>query len=458
MTIAEFNKIINNSVQKNGVSKQLIIDTYFFEKFLYLISISKYSNNFIFKGGFLLENMVGIKTRSTNDIDLKFVNENLNIETLENVFKEICTLSIDDIEYNILSIKEIMEEFNYKGVSIKIEVKYYNLRKTFNIDIATGDIITINAIDYKYTSYITGEVFNVMSYNKETILAEKFETLIKRNISNSRAKDFYDIYLLINNQQLNDELLHSAIVNTFNFRKTNITKENITNNIELILKSEYLRDNYYNYSNRKNIKVEYEKILECINILVDKIKYIEPLKLSNDFVIIRHGEDNQLFLGGHSDNSLTNKGIQQAESLKDNLKVDSFDFIYSSDLNRAKETANVLFNKYDITFTNNLREIDNGIYKNMKVEVFNNLEIKHYFSNLDIEEKYPNGESPSEFFNRVKDYFININNTHENKKIAIVCHGGPMLIIKSLIDGYKWSNKQKNIFNYASIYKKDIDC
>ena len=180
---------INRHAKNTSSTVQSVWDMYFFEHFLYRIAKSEYAYNFIFKGGFLLETILGIEMRSTTDIDLKANNIKLDDEQLKNVFEYISNIDLyDEIKYKVDLVEEIRKNNKYKGQSIKISAKYYNVKKSFTVDIAAGDIVTPNPIKLLYNSKINDLTFNILAYSKETILAEKFETLVSRGLNNSRAK------------------------------------------------------------------------------------------------------------------------------------------------------------------------------------------------------------------------------------------------------------------------------
>lgn len=162
-----------------------------FEALLKRISISKYKNNIIIKGGFLLSSILGIDARSTMDMDVTIKEVTLEKENMEKTIKEIININIkDDIKYEIFSIKNIRLEKKYPGYRIHLLAFLDNIRTHLLIDVTTGDVITMKEIDYKYNSILDNEQIDIMTYNLETIIAEKFETIITRNITNSRMKDF----------------------------------------------------------------------------------------------------------------------------------------------------------------------------------------------------------------------------------------------------------------------------
>ena len=174
-------------------------------------------------------------------------------------------------------------------------------------------------------------------------------------------------------------------------------------------------------------------------------------------ILIRHGEDEINKIGGWSDNKLTSKGIEQVKELRRNLgeilpKDENF-IIISSDLTRAKESAMILFGEsYNIIYDERLRECNNGDLANLTKDEFNVKYPGLYFASLDLYEHYPNGESPQDFYNRVSNHFIELNNKYMNQNLIVTAHGGVYGVLKSMINGVIWSSKQKYLLGFAKYY------
>lgn len=292
---------------------------------------------------------------------------------------------------------------------------------------------------------------------KETILAGKFQSIIEKNINNSRMKDFYDVYMLVNSKDINRDLLHSVIVNNFENKNTSIKKEYIKSQLEKVFNSVLLQNQFNRYINKSKLKnkITYNEVCYSLNEVFKLIKYIKPLKLKiNNLIIIRHGQDEQDKLGGWSDNKLTNVGINQITCLKNKIddvliKLNSFEII-SSDLLRTKQTAEILFaDKYEINYENRLRECNNGDLKNLTVKEFKDKYPNMYFHNLEYNQKYPNGESPKNFYERISSLIIELNELYSGKNLIVVTHKGFYSIFKSMVDGIKWTNKLKYKINYG---------
>ena len=193
-----------------------------YDRFIERLSVSKYKDNFILKGGFYLSTLFGVENRSTMDIDTIFRNANFNEETIVKMIKEIVSIEIDDnAKLSYLGISLIRDEDEYGGFRVDIQIEIDNIKEKFHIDIATGDSITPKEIYYSYKPILGGNYVKLWAYNIETVLAEKIETILSRLELNGRMRDFYDIYLIYTKDwcNVNLEYLKKAIENTFSKRK-----------------------------------------------------------------------------------------------------------------------------------------------------------------------------------------------------------------------------------------------
>ena len=146
------------------------------------------------------------------------------------------------------------------------------------IDITTGDIITYKEVEFKYNTLFDNDTINIMTYNYETIIAEKFESIISRNIDNSRMKDYYDLYMFVNLKwnDINKETLRKAIINTPKNRETLSYMENANEYINLIEDDSKLKSLWNNY--QKNYEyakdISYEDTIKSIKIISEIITLI----------------------------------------------------------------------------------------------------------------------------------------------------------------------------------------
>ena len=214
---------------------------------------------------------MGIDARTTMDMDTCVKGLLLPDKELYNVLKEILSINIgDNIVFEINNSKPIREEDEYGGLKYNVIAVFDNLKVNLSIDIATGDLITPAEIEYSYKMIFENRSLKIMTYNIETIIAEKFQTVISRGILNSRMKDYYDLYYLITNKEFLIEDLKSAIINTFKKRNTNI--DEIDKKMKEIQDSEFIKELWGNYTN----KHEYAKNI-CIEKIFSKLRYIKEI-------------------------------------------------------------------------------------------------------------------------------------------------------------------------------------
>ena len=214
---------------------------------------------------------MGIDARTTMDMDTCVKGLLLSDKELYNVLKEILSIDIgDNIVFEINNSKPIREEDEYGGLKYNVIAVFDNLKVNLSIDIATGDLITPAEIEYSYKMIFENRSLKIMTYNIETIIAGKFQTVISRGILNSRMKDYYDLYYLITNKEFLIEDLKRAIINTFKKRNTNI--DEIDKKMKEIQDSEFIKELWGNYTN----KHEYAKNI-CIENIFSKLRYIKEI-------------------------------------------------------------------------------------------------------------------------------------------------------------------------------------
>lgn len=209
---------IKTKAHENNLEPQDIMQMYFFERLLYRISISKYKNNFILKGGLLLSAIFGDERRTTQDMDTMIKGLPLDMKTLENIINEIININQNDnISFKIKNTKEIRIIDKYGGLKVNLIGFKEHLQVPLSIDITVGDPITPRELEFKYKCMFDDSYISIMAFNKETIIAEKFETFITDNILNTRTKDFYDLYMLLTKfyNEINKDTLVKAIKKYF---------------------------------------------------------------------------------------------------------------------------------------------------------------------------------------------------------------------------------------------------
>lgn len=241
---------VANLSKKDSKKAQTLIRKYLMERFLARIASSNYNNNFILKGGMLVSAIVGVAARATMDIDTTVRMIPLTKNKAEKIITEIIKINLDDgIAYEIKKIEDIMEEHNYSGVRFTIEATLENLRDSIKIDISTGDEITPSAIEFLYPMMFNNENLHIWSYNLETLLAEKLETVIARSTLNTRMRDFYDIHIIWAEKSdiVDIETLRRAIINVARRRGTLNLFNNTNEILNDIAESKHIKNDWDNY-------------------------------------------------------------------------------------------------------------------------------------------------------------------------------------------------------------------
>ena len=268
---------IKTKAHENHLEPQDIMQMYFFERLLYRIGISEYKYNFILKGGLLLSAIFGDERRTTQDMDTMLKGIPLEVKTLEKIIKEIIGIDgKDGITFEIVSIKDIRLIDKYGGLKVKLIGYKEHLRVPLAIDVTVGDPITPKELNFRYKCMFDDAYVNIMAFNKETIIAEKFETFITDNIMNTRAKDFYDLYILLTRfyNDINKDDLVKAIKNTFERRAAKFDINIMVSNFDLIKNSKKLRANFNRFKLKKvYVKdISYEEVMDAIEIIIKLVQ------------------------------------------------------------------------------------------------------------------------------------------------------------------------------------------
>ena len=242
---------IRNISKKTGINPNSLLQMCLFEGILEKLSKSKYSENFILKGGLLISSLIGVDMRSTMDMDTTLKGIPLNEESISNILNEILAIEIDaDIEYKLIKLSPIRQEDVYEDFCASISCIFGKINATLNIDITTGDVITPREMNYSYSRILEEGTIPIMTYTIETILAEKFETISSRNITTTRARDFYDLYMVysIYKDKIDKDLLRKAIERTSKYRGSFETALQYKEIVELFRESETPKELWKKYT------------------------------------------------------------------------------------------------------------------------------------------------------------------------------------------------------------------
>lgn len=268
---------IKSVAQKNKADARTLMRIYMMERFLERVAVSQYKDNFIIKGGMLVTAMVGVALRSTMDIDTSLKNQNLSAEDALRIVNEIKDIDLGDgVTFEIKEVSNIMDEMEYPGIRFTMNAAMGKLITPMKIDISTGDVITPRAVEYQYKLLLDDRSISLWSYNLETILAEKLQTVLARGLLNTRMRDFYDIrtLLAIYEQEINAEVLGRAFDATCKKRITENLRTDAPQIIAAVENDEQLHTLWKSYQNKYPYAatISYEDIMESTKSLLGMIQ------------------------------------------------------------------------------------------------------------------------------------------------------------------------------------------
>lgn len=223
MNADKLNYLIRKISEEQNLNVELVYRNYMYERFLERLSKSKYRDDFIIKGGFLIGSMIGIDNRVTKDIDLTLREASIEKQKLIEIFHEISQTKTDDnIIFEYKGIKEIREQLDYPGYRLSFDALLQKTRIHLQLDVSTGDIVVPDAINYRHKCIFEDKTISIRAYSLETVLSEKLESIISWGIVGSRLRDYYDIYVLVglNHNQIDYEMLRKSLQATSSQRGT----------------------------------------------------------------------------------------------------------------------------------------------------------------------------------------------------------------------------------------------
>ncbi len=267
---------IKNIAKNKNLRSQEVLQMFFFERFLERLSHSKYRINFVIKGGLLISSMIGIDNRTTMDMDTTVKGIPLKEEVIREIILEIFNVDIQDgIQFEITNITFIREDDEYDNFRVHLTANFGKIKNAMKIDITTGDAITPSEIEYVYPCMFCEGGLRVLAYPLETILAEKYESIIKRNISTTRMRDFYDIYTLyhLRKEEIDFEVLKRAIFSTAQKRDSLSFIEEAKEILTDIKEDGYLQELWRVYLNENHYigELNFLDTVEIIEILCENI-------------------------------------------------------------------------------------------------------------------------------------------------------------------------------------------
>ncbi len=269
--------IIKNIAKEKGISAALVLQNYMLERFLERISLSKYREHYIVKGGFLIASMVGLDTRATMDMDATIKGYPVNEKMIQIMIEDIIAITLeDDIVFVLKSIREIREGDEYTGYRVSLSADYEKMAVPLKLDITTGDKITPHEIEYSYKLMMEDRSISVMAYNLSTILAEKLETVVSRGDQNTRPRDYYDIYILekFKRDSIEIDSLATAFMATAKKRGSTEVVKRYRDIMEAVKSSDVMKLQWNNY--RKDFDyasdIEFEQTCGTVVDMMDAIQ------------------------------------------------------------------------------------------------------------------------------------------------------------------------------------------
>lgn len=268
--------IVKKLAKEKHISAQLVLQNYMLERLLERISISRYHDSFILKGGFLIAAMVGLDTRATMDMDATIKGYPVTEDTVKKMFEDICAIQIeDDVTFSLRQIGEIREGDDYTGYRVALTANYPPMAVPLKLDITTGDKITPREIEYTFRLLLEERTISILAYNLETILAEKLETVISRGDQNTRPRDYYDIYILLKLQSQNIDIssLKAALAATTAKRNTLAVIRDYSHIMDIVKSSDVMANQWLNY--QKDFEyangIAFSETCEAIVAIMNKI-------------------------------------------------------------------------------------------------------------------------------------------------------------------------------------------
>lgn len=253
---------------------EILLRNFMLERFLERIATSDYKHNFILKGGMLIAAIVGIDTRTTMDMDATIKGQTLTVPETTLIVEEILHTPIDDgVEFTLRGIEEIREEADYPGYRVSIGAILDKTHQTLKVDITTGDFVTPKESEYSFKLMFEDRRISIMAYNLETVLAEKFETIITRGVINTRMRDFYDVYILTTTQKFDGDTFKAALGRTIEKRGTAEQMSKVAETITMVAESPMIIDLWEKYRKKYSYATEvtWERTIESLKALAEKL-------------------------------------------------------------------------------------------------------------------------------------------------------------------------------------------
>jgi len=259
---------IKNYAKSKSIAAQVVLQNYMFERFLARLSMSDYREKFVVKGGMLIAAIVGLDTRSTMDLDTTLRNLPLTEEKVMEAVENICKITLgDDVIFEVKSIAPIRKDDRYGGFCVRLDAIYDTIVTPLSIDVSTGDVITLEAVEYEFSGIFDEEIrIKMWGYNIESVMAEKVETILSRGIFNTRPRDFYDVYILGTTQRYDKKIFLKALEATAIHRGSREQIIDKTGIIEKLSASEELIQMWEKYRKKFSYasEIQYADVMDVL--------------------------------------------------------------------------------------------------------------------------------------------------------------------------------------------------
>ena len=269
---------IRNLAKKKGIHAQEVLQIFMFERIIERLSVSPYKDRFILKGGLLISAILGVAERTTMDMDTTVKGLPMDEQSIRKAINEILDQPVDDgIEFQLLDLTPIREDDEYENFRASIQATYGKMKIPMKIDITTGDEITPKEIQFSYPFLFDDRRVMVKAYTQETILAEKYETIIRRNVGNTRARDFYDLHLLYRLYRENADwnLLKQAVLATAK-KRDSLSVLQDTKRILPALEGSAVLQNLWKRYQKQNLyarEITYSAVMETVKEFTEKMNF-----------------------------------------------------------------------------------------------------------------------------------------------------------------------------------------
>ena len=275
ISAAQLKGRIKNMSDGDSKKAEALIRLYFMERFLERVSISEYKERFILKGGLLASSLMGVDLRTTMDIDTTVRAIPLNENDITDIVNRICNIKLDDqVTFEVVYTETIMDEFDYPGVRLHLLGYLDKIRQAVKIDISTDDVITPAAIEYNYKLLLEDRSIEILTYNTETLMAEKVQTILQRGLANTRMRDYYDIYEISRKVNYSTNILVDAFVATCKKRETLFSTEDINSVINDIKNDSSLKDLWVMYTSKNKYvgETRWDEVIESLATMCNQLK------------------------------------------------------------------------------------------------------------------------------------------------------------------------------------------